>query len=430
MAIEFKLPELGEGVESGDVLKVLVAAGDQVRADQPVLELETDKATVEVPVPFGGRIKEVKVKDGDKIDVGQVILVLDGEEESGAETASPQKPKVAVVSEPARPETPVTEDVPLALGRAGITLAVSPSEVKGRQVVAAAPSVRRIARELGVDISQVAGSGPGGRISMEDVKAHAKKLVLGLAKGGGAPAAGPLPDFEKWGAVERKAMSGVRRKTAEHLSRSWVAPHVTQHDRADITELERLRKRYSQKAEAAGGKLTMTAIGLKIAASALKVFPQFNASIDVAQDEIVYKKYYHIGVAVDTERGLLVPVIRDVDRKNILELSAELAQAADRARNRKLGLQDMQGGCFTITNLGGIGGTSFTPVVNWPEAAILGIARASMEPVWMEGQFQPRWMLPLSLSYDHRVIDGADGARFLKWVVEAFENPVLLSLEG
>ncbi len=225
-------------------------------------------------------------------------------------------------------------------------------------------------------------------------------------------------------------MSSVRRKTAEHLSRAWVAPHVTQHDRADITDLERLRKHYSKKAEGLGGKLTMTAIALKIAASALKVFPRFAASIDLERDEIVYKKYFHIGVAVDTERGLVVPVIRDVDAKNILEISTELSRAAEKARDRKLGLDDMQGGCFTVTNLGGIGGTGFTPVVNWPEVAILGIARSSTEPVWQDGQFRPRLMLPLCLSYDHRVIDGADGARFLRWVVEAFENPFLLSLEG
>jgi pyruvate dehydrogenase E2 component (dihydrolipoamide acetyltransferase) len=318
---------------------------------------------------------------------------------------------------------------PPAVTRSVVTPEISPFQVPSSDVVAAAPSVRRIARELGVDIGRVPGSGPGGRISMEDVKERAKQLLSGL-KAGDVTSTGPLPDFEKWGAVERRAMSSVRRKTAEHLTRAWVAPHVTQHDRADITELERLRKRYGKKAEAAGGKLTMTAIALKIVASALKVFPKFASSIDLERDEIVYKKYSHIGVAVDTDRGLLVPIIRDVDAKNILELSAELTRAAENARDRKLGLEDMQGGCFTITNLGGIGGTAFTPVVNWPEVAILGVARSSTEPVWRDGQFQPRLMLPLALSYDHRVIDGADAARFLRWVVEAFENPFLLSLEG
>ncbi len=300
-------------------------------------------------------------------------------------------------------------------------------------MVAASPSVRRLARELGVDISMVTGSGPRGRISHEDVKTEARRIVSHGGAERALPEAhrAPLPDFEKWGSVERRAMSGVRRKTAEHMSHAWTAvPHVTQHDRADITELEALRKRYAGKTEAAGGKLTVTAIALKIAASALEVFPQFNASIDVANEEIVYKSYTHIGVAVDTERGLLVPVIRDVDEKNILALSVELSRVAEKARNRKLTLEEMQGGCFTITNLGGIGGTSFTPIVNWPEVAILGISRGRMESVHVDGQFVPRLILPLSLSYDHRLIDGADAARFLRWVAEAFENPFLLSLEG
>jgi pyruvate dehydrogenase E2 component (dihydrolipoamide acetyltransferase) len=225
-------------------------------------------------------------------------------------------------------------------------------------------------------------------------------------------------------------MTGVRRKTAEHLSQGWTAPHVTNHDRADITELETLRKQYAKRAEAAGGKLTMTAIALKIVASALKVFPQFNASIDMENEQIVLKKYIHVGVAVDTERGLLVPVIRDVDQKNIVELAVELSGIAEKARARKLTLEEMQGGSFTITNLGGIGGTAFTPIINWPEVAILGMSRASRVPIWTEGEFEPRLMLPLSLSYDHRLIDGADAARFLRWLVEAFESPFLLSLEG
>jgi pyruvate dehydrogenase E2 component (dihydrolipoamide acetyltransferase) len=265
---------------------------------------------------------------------------------------------------------------------------------------------------------------------MDDVKAHAKKLVSGLGKGARLSATAPLPDFERWGEIEREAMTGVRRKTAEHLSQSWTAPHVTNHDQADITELEKLRKHYQKRVEAAGGKLTMTAIALKIAASALKVFPQFNASVDMESDEIVFKKYIHIGVAVDTERGLLVPVIRNVDQKNIVTLAVELSDVAEKARARKLTLDEMQGGTFTITNLGGIGGTAFTPILNWPEVAILGISRASKVPVWVESAFEPRLMLPLSLSYDHRLIDGADAARFLRWLVEAFENPFLLSLEG
>jgi pyruvate dehydrogenase E2 component (dihydrolipoamide acetyltransferase) len=295
-------------------------------------------------------------------------------------------------------------------------------------VPAAAPSVRRLARELGVDIRRVPGSGAGGRISPDDVQAYVRNAIAtGVAPASASGA--PLPDLDRWGRVERKPMSNIRRKTAEHLSLAWTTiPHVTQHDKADITALEALRKQYSPQAEKAGGKLTITAIALKIIERALRKFPQFNSSIDTARNEIVYKKSIHIGVAVDTERGLLVPVIRDVDRKGILELSVELSKVSEKARAGKLSLEEMQGGGFTITNLGGIGGTSFTPIVNWPEVAILGISRGAYEPVLVNNQFEPRLVLPLSLSYDHRVIDGADAARFVRWVAEAFEQPFVLTL--
>ena len=290
--------------------------------------------------------------------------------------------------------------------------------------------MRRLARELGVDILRVSGTGPEGRISVEDVQAFVRAAMSG---GGSAPSAAPgaaaLPDFAKWTDVERKPMSNIRRKTAEHLSRAWVTiPHVTQHDRADVTMLESLRKQYSPQAEKAGGKLTMTAIALKIVAGALQRFPQFNSSVDVARNEIVYKKSIHVGVAADTERGLLVPVIRDVDRKGVLQLAIELGQSSEKARAGKLSLDEMQGGGFTITNLGGIGGTSFTPIVNWPEVAILGISRGAREPIYVGDRLEPRLMLPLSLSYDHRVIDGADAARFLRWIAEAFEQPFVMAL--
>jgi pyruvate dehydrogenase E2 component (dihydrolipoamide acetyltransferase) len=293
----------------------------------------------------------------------------------------------------------------------------------------AAPSVRRLARELGVDISLISGTGQGGRISLDDVQAYVRAAMAGGAPAHAAGAAVPLPDFNKWGEVERKPMSNIRRKTSEHLSHAWVTiPHVTQHDKADITALEALRKQYGPQAEKAGGKLTVTAIALKIVAGAIRRFPQFNSSLDIASGEIVFKKSVHVGVAVDTERGLLVPVIRDVDRKGIVELSVELARASEKARAGKLTLDDMQGGGFTITNLGGIGGTSFTPIVNWPEVAILGVSRGSQEPAWNGSSFDPKLMLPLSLSYDHRVIDGADAARFLRWVAEAFEQPLVMVL--
>jgi pyruvate dehydrogenase E2 component (dihydrolipoamide acetyltransferase) len=295
--------------------------------------------------------------------------------------------------------------------------------------VPAPPSVRRLARELGIDIRRVQGSGPGGRISEDDVKAFVRNRP---SWGGAEPL--PMPDFSKWGEVERKPMSNIRRKTAEHLTAAWGAPHVTQHDKADITELEALRKKYSPRAEAAGGKLTITAIMVKVIAEALRRFPQFNASIDLDHNEIVYRRYINVGVAVDTDRGLLVPVVREADRKTIVELSVEVANAAKKARDRKLSLDEMAGGGMSITNLGGIGGTSFTPIINVPEVAILGMSRSEIQPVWRgsegdeHGAFEPRLMLPLSLSYDHRVIDGADAARFLRWVCEALEQPLLLLL--
>lgn len=458
MPTEFRLPELGENIETGDLLKVLVSVGETINRDQPVLELETDKATVEVPSPVYGKIREIHVKEGEKVKVGQLILTVeDGaqglalarEERLEASRAMPAAPGPVLVEMP-KPETmpPVSVATPVrAIEELGGTPSAleelfdleapyvrhEPAEVvRPRPIAPAAPSIRRLARELGVDINQVAGSGPGGRISEADVKAHAKRLISQpVARAGAALAAAPLPDFARWGEVERQAMSNVRRKTAEHMSYAWsTVPQVTQYDKADVTTLEELRKRYGKRAEEAGGKLTVTAVALRVVASALKIFPQFAASIDPGRSEIIYKKYFHIGVAVDTDRGLLVPVIRDVDKKNIVELCVELASAAEKARTRKLALEDMEGGVFTITNLGGIGGTAFSPIVNAPEVAILGISRASPEPVLVSGVFQSRMILPLSLSYDHRLIDGADAARFLRWVAEALEQPFLLPLQG
>ena len=477
MATEFKIPELGENVSAGDVVRVLVKAGDQLAKDQPVLELETDKATIEVPSNVAGTVKEIKVKAGDKVKVGQLVLTLDANgagSAEGAEKASAEKPKEQpraaaeeggmsqqAAAEPeaeeggearakadqgeGEAEQPEAQEADAPKPKRGEVVDISrgaraqasqpapAAEESTGPVAPAAPSVRRMARELGVDIRSVTGSGEGGRISVEDLQAYVKGVMTGSTQQASpaslTAAARPLPDFTKWGEVERKPMSNIRRKTAEHLGHAWhVIPHVTQHDKADITDLEALRKQYSPQAEKLGGKMTMTAIALKIVAGALKKFPQFNASIDQARDEIVYKKAIHVGVAVDTERGLLVPVVRDVDRKGILELSGELGKVSEKARAGKLSLDEMSGGGITITNLGGIGGTSFTPIVNWPEVAILGISRGSYEPVWDGEQFQPRMMLPLSLSYDHRVIDGADAARFLRWVAEAFEQPFVLAL--
>ena len=311
-----------------------------------------------------------------------------------------------------------------------------PARPDGR-AAPASPAVRRLAREIGVNINDVEGTGPNGRITQEDAKEHARRILSSVgsasAVGAGmlARPARQLPDFSKFGEVERQAWTNIRRVTAEHLSYAWNAiPHVTQFDKADVTELEALRKRHKEQVAKAGGNLTVTAMLVRILATAVRKFPQFNASIDPERGEIVYKKFVNVGVAVDTDRGLLVPVIRDADTKNITDIAVELQKLAERARDKKLSLEDMSGGGITISNLGGIGGTYFTPIVNWPEVAILGVSRGKTEPVWQDGRWEPRQMLPLSLSYDHRVIDGADAMRFLRWVVEAIEQPFLLSLVG
>jgi len=421
---EFKLPELGENIETADITKILVKIGEQVEADQPVVEIETDKATVEVPIEYGGIVKEVKIKEGDKAKIGEVILILQTDKivEDKLKQIEPGVVKTEVSIEyKAGPETKA-EEIP-----------VQPIIISPDKISPAAPTVRRFAREIGIDIYQVNGSGPGRRISIDDVKKFAKSINEKISQTGSAfsLAAQSLPDFSKWGNIERKPMSNVRKKTAHHLSYAWsTIPHVTQFDKADITELEKLRKQFGKKAEAAGGKLTVTAIILKVIASALKTFPQFNSSVDMTNNEVIYKDYCHIGVAVDTDRGLLVPVIRDVDKKNIIELSVELSEISRKAKDKKLSLEEMQGGTFSISNLGGIGGTYFTPIVNSPEVAILGVSRGAFEQVYKEGEFVPRLMMPLSLSYDHRIIDGADGIRFLRWVISALEQPFLLSLEG
>jgi pyruvate dehydrogenase E2 component (dihydrolipoamide acetyltransferase) len=464
--VEFKLPELGENISSGDLLSVLVKVGDKVEVNQAVLELETDKATIEVPSTIAGVVKSVLVKPGTKIQVGTAIFTAEtsGEQPQSADAfgetgtggigtggQTPQEQSIGLTTQETAERTPAPKRIPpidasvtapsvpdwendsVPAPAPEVPEQVSSRTGKSPGEVPAGPAVRALAREIGVDITEVKGTGPRERITPKDVKDQARRRAQDFergAVGGRMVAAAPLPDFTRWGGVERKPMTGVRRKTAEHMAQAWAIPHVTNNDKADITALEQLRKTYTKRAEAAGGKLTTTAIALKIVASALKQFPQFAASIDVAKEEIVYKSYAHIGVAVDTERGLLVPVIRDVDKKNIIEISVELQQIAQRARDRKLKMEEMEGGVITITNLGGIGGTSFTPIINAPEVAILGMMRSAIEPVYIDGKFEPRLMLPLSLSYDHRLIDGADAARFLRWVCEAFEQPFLLSLQG
>ena len=469
MAKPFNLPALGENVDAGTVVGILVAVGDKVEENQPVLEIETDKANLEVPSGFSGVVTEILVENGATAEVGAPVVMYEegaGEGEAGGEAAAPETDEAAeadaaaeegesvaatdvVEAAAAKPaaeasasavtQSPETNEGKAEAGSpekpaqppppAPVVPAATPTSAAP---VPAAPSVRRFAREIGLDIGQVPGTGPDGRISVEDVKSHSRLLSAGRSAPGPRPTSpASLPDFAHWGPVETEPMSNLRRAAAEHLSAAWTnIPHVTYADKADVTDMEALRKQFGPAAEAAGGKLTMTAIALKIVAAALKRYPLFNASVDMAGQEIIHKKYYHVGVAVDTDRGLVVPVIRDVDRKNMVELSVELSEIAARARDRKLSPDDMQGNTFTISNLGGFGGTFFAPIINAPDVAILGLARSRMEQVYVDGAFQPRLMLPLMISYDHRLIDGADGARFMQWLVQAFEEPFLLSLEG
>ena len=436
MTVEIKLPVLGEGIDSGTVAGVLVAIGDTVNPDDPIVELETDKAVIEVPSGEGGVVKSLIIEVGETVKVGQVIATIEpGEAQAVApDIAAATDPPLG--SEPHRPQFSASpsSDLPSL----SPTVSMQPS-VAGTPAgdkfnlpglpIPATPNTRRFARELGVDIATVQATGNDGRILSGDVVRTAHSMLEATDKGIGVAASSPLPDFSRWGEVERQPMGGVRRATAVQLSMAWnTIPHVTQHDEADITELEKLRMRFAPRVQEAGGKLTMTAIAIRVVAAALRTFPQFSSSVDMAKREIIMKRYTHIGVAVDTERGLLVPVLRDVDQKNLTELSIELGELAAKARDGKLTLEEMQGGCFTITNLGGIGGTAFTPIVNHPEVAILGMSRTRLTAVYRDGGFQPRSMLPMSLSYDHRAIDGADAIRFLRWIIEVMESPFLLAL--
>ncbi len=446
MIQEVKLPELGENIEKATVVSVLVSVGDRVEKEQGLLEVETEKASMEVPSPADGKVTKIHVTVGDEVAVGQLLLTLDTEGiGSQAETPPPEPDRkdqkeeqpLAAKEEPdaveARPAE-VAEPPPAAQAASESPAPPAPAAPPSELPAPAAPSVRRLARELGVNINEVRGSGPAGRISAEDVKKHSKEILQGNAPAmlvAGQPANVALPDLSVFGEVERQPITSVRRLTAESMARSWaIIPHVTQQDRADVTDLEAMRKRYSGRVEAAGGKLTVTAIVLKTVASALRKFPKFNAALDVEKREVVFRRYVNIGVAVDTERGLLVPVVRDADRKNITEIAAELNDLAERARAKKLAPDEMHGAGFTVSNLGGLGTTYFSPIVNWPEPAILGVGRAATEAVWQDGVFVPRLILPLSVSYDHRLVDGAEAARFLRWVAEALEHPLLLALEG
>ncbi len=422
--VDVLVPNMGDGVDSGTVSSVLVKPGDKIQKEDPLIELETDKAVIEVPSDSSGTVKEIFVKEGDTLTVGQKIISL-----VGVVVDTP-------VQETEKEATPVSAapiaQVPDKPAPALVPMAPVPQKSSSK-LAAASPTVRRFAREIGLDIHDVPGSGPGGRISINDVKAFSKLRHQQNATGqvAGSVTQQTLPDFSKWGKVEIEKMNKLRQTSATHLSYAWsTIPHVTQFDKADITELEKLRKANGKKAEAAGGKLTMTAILIKVMEAALRKFPEFNASIDMQKKEIIYKNYFNIGVAVDTERGLLVPVIKNVDTKNVIDISVELTKISQKARDRKLTIDDMQGGNISISNLGGIGGYAFTPIVNAPEVAILGVSRAEMEPKFKNGSFEPRLMMPLSLSYDHRIIDGASAARFLRWICTVLESPFTVMLEG
>jgi pyruvate dehydrogenase E2 component (dihydrolipoamide acetyltransferase) len=440
----FKIPELGENIKSASIVKVLVKVGDVIEIDQAVLELETDKATIEVPSDIAGKVVSISVNEGDTVGIGQEVFAID-------EAASGQTPEqesivaqqaevpVEVIVTPVveKEITPLKEEVfvpapTVAADAPKVFVENQPPIVPN--AAPAAPSVRRLAREIGVDVNQIKGTGPGGRILLDDVKAFSKTLHQQRNEIQHIRAEQhqeQLPDFSKFGEIEMQAMSNIRYKTAEHLSYAWhTIPHVTQFDKADITALEEFRKSYAKEADKQGVKLTVTAILVKIVAMALKRFPQFNASVDMQNKQIIYKKYFNIGIAVDTDFGLMVPVLRNADTMNVIEIAREMNVLAEKARTKKAGIADLSGGCFTITNLGGIGGTAFTPIVNAPEVAILGVSRGQMEPVYIDGKFEPRLMLPFSLSYDHRVIDGADGIRFLRWIIDAIENPMKLIVEG
>ena len=446
---DFKLPDLGENIASGDIVQVLVKEGDVIRPEQPVAEIETDKAVVEVPSPFGGRVAKVHIQPGQKVKVGATLVTIeDGDAGAAAappaETETPAAP--AAPPEPP-PQTEVLQPEPAATTPAPAAPAPSaPPNKVSRPVgpppqpklgegepIPAGPGTRRLARELGVDLRAVAEAYPDQRLTEDEVKRFVREGHSAATGAPGAVAAPPLPDFGQWGPIERIAFSSLQRKTADLVSAAWLtAPHVTQYDEADVGALEGLRKRYQQTAAEKGKplRLTLTVFILKAATIALKEFPQFNSSLDLAAGQLILKRYYHIGVAVDTPAGLIVPVLRDVDKKTIVQISHELNDAAERTRARKVGLEELRGGTFTVTNLGGIGGTAFTPIINYPQVAILGVSRSHEVPVIREGKLTTKLMLPLSLSYDHRVINGADGARFIRRVASMLEDPELLLLEG
>jgi len=418
--ITVSVPDLGD-FKDVEIIDVLVAAGAEIAVESPLITLETDKATMDVPSPAAGRIAELRVKKGDRVSQGDPILVLDSAAAAGEPETTAQGPvtTAAAAVPPPRPAT--------AIGGGGREpVQVMPAVEAGSSRAHASPAVRLLARELGVDLAKVRGSGAKGRITQDDVKSFVKR-ALSAAPAAAAGAALPKVaevDFGAFGPVEVRPLGRIQKISAARLQASWVnIPHVTQHDEADITELEALRVSLKDRAASLGIKLTILAFVARACVRVISQFPNFNSSLDASGQNLVFKRYLHLGFAADTPNGLVVPVIRDANRKDIYELARELAEFAARARAGKLTAAEMQGGCFTISSLGGIGGTAFTPIINAPEVAILGVSRSQTRPVWKDGQFRPRLLLPLSLSYDHRVIDGAEAVRFVVALADALTHP-------
>jgi len=418
------VPDIGN-FKDVEIIEVMVKPGDSVNAEDALITLETDKATMDVPSPFSGVVKELKVKVGDKVSEGSLIALVEASGQAAAQAPAAQK------AEPARAPAPaaVVQAAPAApfpAQAANVMLAAPAAGGKAH----ASPSIRRFARELGVNLAQVRGSGAKGRVTKEDIQ-NFVKAALAQPRGAGGLQVAEMPavDFAKFGAIENKPLSRIKKLSGAYLHRNWVSiPHITQHDEADITEMEALRKKLSAEYAAQGIKITPLAFMLKAVVEVLQQYPDFNASLDAGGETLILKKYFHIGVAVDTPDGLVVPVLRDVNQKGIVQLATELGEISARARDKKVSAAEMQGGCFTISSLGGIGGSFFTPIINAPEVAILGVSRANMKPVWKGDKFEPRLMLPLSLSYDHRVIDGAAGARFTTALVQVLADAGKLAL--
>lgn len=422
--LEVRVPNLGD-FHDVEIVEIPVRTGDMVQPEAPLITLETDKAAMDVPAPVAGHIVELRVKKGDRVSAGDLVAILETEEPASAAAPAPAipPPSRSAQGPPTTPERTETEPVTAAR-----IAAAAPFDEQSFAKAHASPAVRKFARELGVNLVQVKGSGPKGRVLREDVQAYVKAILTGQVATGPALPRVPVVDFVKYGEIEVRPLSRVRKISGPRLLASWLnVPHVTQHDEADITELEARRLALKAEAEAAGIKLTLLAFIIRACILALKEFPDFNSSLTEDGTGLVHKKYHHIGFAADTPQGLVVPVIRDADQKDLLTIARELADLSGRARQGKITAEEMRGGTFTVSSLGGIGGTFFTPIVNAPEVAILGVGRSMQRPVWRDGAFVPRLVLPLSLSYDHRVIDGATGARFTAFLARALADVDRLS---